>query len=304
MTTIRDPAADLGASIRIPQPEGFLRVIARGDSGPPVLLLSGAGNDNVSLSWRRAIPVLAESHRVLALDWPKQGGSAPWNGTAGHERMLQCVDAVLDHFELESASLVGLSQGGALTLAYAIERPERVERLVALAPAGIISFPPVVHQFLWLVAKSRLLNRTLTTLTFRSRAACAWFARTSLFAGPVDDFDEIVDEYHADVLANGSGSSDWQNSSIGFWRMNVDLRPRLREIRCPSLIIQGSEDVGVAPKHSRAAADAIPDARYELIEGAGHWSNRQCPDLVNDLIATFLAPRTSPPGAPPHHTGE
>lgn len=265
-------------------------MITRGGNGSPVVLLSGAGNDNISLSWRRAIPALAQSHRILALDWPKQGGSTPWDGVADHQRMLECIDAVLDHFELESASLVGLSQGGALALAYAIERPQRVDRLVALAPAGILSFGPFAHFLLWAMAKSTLLNRTLPTMIFRSRAACAWFARTSLFAGPVDDFDEIVDEYHADVLANGSGSSDWQNDSIALRHMKVDLRPRLHEIQCPALIIQGSKDVGVAPARSRAAANAIPNARYELIEGAGHWSNRQRPERVNALITEFLRP--------------
>jgi len=265
-------------------------VITRGDAGTPVLLLSGAGNDNISLSWRRAIPQLAMNHRVFALDWPKQGGSIPWSGIADHDRMLSCIDAVLDHFALDRVSLVGLSQGGALTLAYGIERPHRVDRLVALAPAGILSFPPVVHQLLWLTAKWRFLNRTLPSWVFRSRAACAWFARTALFAGPVDDFDEIVDEYHADVLAHGSGSSDWQNASIGFRRMRVDLRPRLHEIKRPTLIIQGDKDAGVAPAQSRAAADAIPNARYELIEDGGHWSNRQRPELVNELIADFLRP--------------
>ncbi|KAA9143520.1 alpha/beta hydrolase [Microbacterium lushaniae] len=290
MTASRDTAADLGTSVLIPQPEGLLRVITRGERGAAVLLLSGAGNDNISLSWRRAIPALAQNHRIFALDWPKQGGSQPWNGIADHRRMLECIDAVLDHFELDSVSLVGLSQGGALALAYAIERSARVNRIVALAPAGILSFGPVAHTLLWAVAKSRFLNRTIPTMIFRSRAACAWFARTSLFAGPVDDFDEIVDEYHADVIAHGSGSSDWQNGSIGFRSMRVDLRSRLHEIRCPALIIQGSEDVGVAPNQSRAAADAIPNARYELIEGAGHWSNRQCPEQVNGLIAEFLRP--------------
>lgn len=278
----------LGTSVRIPQPEGELHVITRGERGSPVLLLSGAGNDNAVLSWRHAIPALAGEHRVYALDWPKQGGSRPWNGVADHDRMLRCITTVLDHFGLDRAALVGLSQGGALALAYAIEHGERVSRLVALAPAGIISFPPLVHQALWLTARLRLLNRTIPSLIFRSRAACAWFARRALFAGPVDDFDQIVDEYHADVLRNGAGSSDWQNNSIGFLRMRVDLRPKLHTISCPTLIIQGGRDVGVKPEHSRAAAQAIPGARFELLEDGGHWSNRQKPQQVNALIADFL----------------
>lgn len=281
--------SELGDVVRVPQPEGSLRVITRGEHGPPVLLLSGAGNDSASLSWRRLIPVLAETHRVLALDWPKQGGSVPWDGTADHPRMLRCIDAVLEHFDLDAVDLVGLSQGGALALSYAIEHPERVSRLVALAPAGVLSVPPIVHQLLWLTARCRLLHRTLPSLIFRSRAACAWFARTSLFAGPVDDLEEIVDEFHADVLAHGSGSSDWQNASIGLRRMAIDLRPDLHRIQCPTLIIQGSEDAAVAPERSRAAAEAIPGAAFELVDGAGHWSNRQCPERVNALITGFLA---------------
>lgn len=275
-------------SLYIQQPEGRLHVILHGNSGTPVLLLSGAGNDNAMLSWRHTIPALAAQHRVFALDWPKQGHSRPWNGIADHHLMLACITVVLDHFGLDRVAVVGLSQGGAIALAYAIEHPQRVSRLVALAPAGIISFPPVVHQLMWLVAKVPLLGRTLPSLIFRSRTACAWFARRALFAGPVDDFDEIVDEYHADVLRNGAGSSDWQDGSIDFCRMRVDLRPRLQTISCPTLFIQGSRDIGVNPKHTRAAANAVPGARFELIDGAGHWANRQEPERVNGLIAAFL----------------
>lgn len=273
----------------IAAPEGLLHFFETGGAGSPVLLLSGAGVDNASLSWRRLIPALASDHRVLALDWPKQGRSRPWNGRATHERMLRCILEVLDDAGIERAHLVGLSQGGALALATAIEHPDRVDRLVALAPAGIISFPPVVHQLLWLTAKLPLLNRTLPTALLRSRKGIADFARRGLFAGPVDDFDEIVDEILEEVQVAGAGSSDWQNDSIGLLRMRVDLRPRLPEITAPTLFIQGDRDAGVAAKHTRAAADLVPGARFELLEGVGHWSNRQVPDRVNALVADFLA---------------
>ncbi|MEV4806187.1 alpha/beta hydrolase [Nonomuraea sp. NPDC049421] len=272
-------------------PEGRLHVHVAGDpEAPPVVLLSGAGVDNALLSWRRLIPVLAPDHFVLAPDWPKQGKSRPWQGRATHERMLRCVTDVLDHFGLGSAALVGLSQGGALALATAIEHPRRVDRLVALAPAGILAFPPVVHQLLWLTAKLPLLNRTLPGALLRTRAQVASFARRALFAGPVPDFDEIVDEILDEVRAGGAGSSDWQNGSIGPLRMRVDLRPRLPEITCPVLLVQGDKDIGVPQARTRAAAALIPGARFELLEGVGHWSNRQCPERVNALVSAFLAP--------------
>lgn len=269
-------------------PEGRIHVRSAGERGSPVLLLSGAGLDNALLSWRHLIPVLAPHHRVFALDWPKQGESRPWNARVTHQRMLDVITEVLDHFGLDSVSLVGLSQGGALALAYAIDHPGRVDRIVALAPAGILSFPPGMHQLLWLTAKLPLLNRTLPSLIFKDRARVARFAERALFAGPVEDFDDIVDEIVAEARVSGAGSSDWQNASIGPLRMRVDLRPRLHEIAAPVLLIQGSEDVGVAPKRTRAAAELIPDCRLEVLQGAGHWSNRQMPGTVNTLISRFL----------------
>ncbi|MEU6696474.1 alpha/beta hydrolase [Pseudonocardia sp. NPDC046786] len=282
MTTLREHVID--------RPEGRLHVHLAGDTGPPVLLLSGAGMDNANLSWARMIPDLARDHRVIAPDWPKQGRSRPWHGRATHDVLLRTITDVLDDLGVERAAVVGLSQGGALTLAYAIEHPERVERLVALAPAGTLSFPPVVHQLLWLTAKLPLLNRTLPNLAFRNRPTVAWFVRRALFgAGVPDDFDAIVDECLAEARRGGATSSDWQNDSIGFRRMRVDLRPRLGEIRCPALFVQGDRDAGVPVARTREVAAAVPGSRLEVLPGRGHWSNRESPDEVNALVRAFLA---------------
>lgn len=273
--------------VTIDCPEGTLSVITEGAEGPPVVLLSGGGQDNALLSWRHLIPALSTDHRVIAPDWPKQGRSRPWNGTADHDALLHVVTRVLDHFGLDRVALVGLSQGGALALGYTIEHPERVERLVALAPGGIISFPPVIHQLLWLTARSRFLNSTLPSWLFRDRGQVAAFARRALFAGPVEDFDEIVDDI-LDEMRDGSQSSEWQNTSIGFWRMKVDLRPRLNEISCPTLFIQGDSDVGVRPHRTVAATRRVPQARLEMLRNNGHWLNRQSPETVNSLVHAFL----------------
>lgn len=275
---------------RIDQPEGRLQVTRAGSGGYPVVLLSGAGVDNAHLSWARLLPALAADRAVYALDWPKQGGSLPWKGVADHGRLLRSIMTLLDHYDLERVDLVGMSQGGALTLATAIEHPERVRRLVPIAPGGIISFPPVVHQLLWLTAKLPLLNDTLPSLVFRKREGVARFVRSSLMPGPVDDFEQIIDDVMVEMeRREGSISSDWQNTSIDFLRMRVDLRPQLHTITAPTLFIQGDKDVGVAPKHTKAAAAQVPGARLELIEGAGHWVNRQEPERVNQLVRDFLA---------------
>lgn len=272
---------------------GRIHVQKAGTKGQPVILLSGAGLDNAHLSWAHLMPVLAGNHRVFAPDWPKQGLSCEWNGVADHKCLQSVVLAVLDQFRIERAHIVGISQGGALSLATAIDHPDRVNRVVALAPGGTISFAPVYHQFLWLMAKWPFLNSTLPNLIFRSKKATASFARRALFAGPVDDFEAIVDEIHQEVASSGAGSSDWQNASIGPWRMNIDLRPHLHKISAPTLFIQGDRDIGVKAHQTIAAAQLVPDARVEILEGAGHWSNRQMPGRVNALVRDFLAETTT-----------
>ncbi|MEU2948825.1 alpha/beta fold hydrolase [Nocardiopsis alba] len=274
---------------RVSMPEGDLSVIVEGpEQAPPVLLLSGGGVDSATLSWRHLIPDLARDHRVIALDWPKQGRSTPWEGIADHATLRRCVLAVLDRFASGPARVVGLSQGGAMTLDTAIEHPDRVERLVAMCPAGILEFPPVVHQALWLMARSTLLGSTLPGMMIGDRRKVEAFVRRSLFAGPVADFDQVIDEVMAEMEVNGASASDWQNTSIGPWRMNVDLRPRLREITCPALFLQGAEDVGVPPARTIAAAKAVPHARLELLAGHGHWLGRQSPERVGRLVRDFL----------------
>lgn len=273
----------------IQMPEGNIHVVTDGDGGPPVLLLSGGGIDNALLSWKHMIPALAPTHRVIAPDWPKQGLSRPWSGVADHQRLLRCITEVLDHFSIERASVVGLSQGGALALAYAIAEPKRVERVVAIAPGGTLSFPPGLHQLLWLSAKLPWLLTATTRLFLRHRSQCALFARKALFTGPVEDFDDVVDAIHDEVLAGGGGASDWQNNSIGFLGMKVDLRPDLHRIDCPVLFVQGDKDIGVAPRHTIDAARRVAGSELTMLKNNGHWPNRQSPGQVNELVAAFLA---------------
>jgi pimeloyl-ACP methyl ester carboxylesterase len=276
-------------SVYLDFPEGQLHVLTAGEAGRPVLLLSGAGLDNARLSWRHLMPALAATHRVYAIDWPKQGDSRPWRGRASHDRLLRLIREVLDHFRIERVSLVGLSQGGALALAFAIAAPERVDRIVAIAPAGTISFPPGLHQLLWLTARLSPLTTAVSTLLLRHRGMVALFARRGLFAGPVDDFDQIVDEIHREVLRGGAGASDWQNDSIGFRGMKINLLPDLPRLASPVLLIQGDQDVAVKPHFTKQAARRLPDAKLVLLEDHGHWPNRQSPELVNHLIVDFLA---------------
>jgi len=267
--------------------EGDLHVIVAGEKGKAVLLLSGAGVDNAHLSWKHLIPALSPYYRVFAIDWPKQGKSVPWNGLADHKYLLKCVDTVLSHYNLKTINLVGLSQGGAITLAYTILNPEKVEKFVAIAPGGILRFPVIYHQLLWLSAKLPSLTSGISKLFFKKRKTTA-LSLKYIFPVLPPDFDSIVDEVYEEALLNGTKASDWQNNSIGFFKMKINLMPELHRISCPALFIQGDKDAAVNPKFTTEASSKIQNAKLIILENHGHWLNRQSPEKVNGIILDFL----------------
>jgi pimeloyl-ACP methyl ester carboxylesterase len=74
------------------------------------------------------------------------------------------------------------------------------------------------------------------------------------------------------------------------WRpymYNPQLRRWLRRIAVPTLVLWGAGDRVVMPAYGRAYADAIPGARFELIEGAGHHPEIEQPEAVVERVLAF-----------------
>ncbi len=116
-------------------------------------------------------------HQLTHLDLPDGRLQVLTAGDAGSPVLLLSGGVV-------HAVLWSVSQGRAVTLAYAIERPERVRRIVAMAHAGTTSFPPVLHQLLWLTARWSGPIAALRSVAFRSRPVVERFVRAALLPGP------------------------------------------------------------------------------------------------------------------------
>jgi pimeloyl-ACP methyl ester carboxylesterase len=123
--------------IRIPTSQGETFVIASGaDDAPPLLLLhGGAGN---SAMWLPDVRAFAGHFRVYTLDMIGEAGlSAPSRPPLSSDVYSLWLDEVLRGLSVDRTSIAGVSRGGWLALAYAIRRPERVERVAVLCPGGI-----------------------------------------------------------------------------------------------------------------------------------------------------------------------
>lgn len=265
---------------------GRIRYFQAGDAGPPVILLHGGGLDTAWISWRHAIPALSPSYRVYAPDWPKHGGSRPWKAAATQEGLEACLIELLDAWQLPHVTLVGLSMGASAAVGVTLRRPERVDRLV-LVDSGGLQQRARSHKLSYLLLHAPFLRRLASRL-FARRSVLRYALQRQLFKGPVGDLHETAEEVYHELRARGTLFSDWQVDELTWDGLKTNHMPRLHEIACPTLIIHGSRDDLVPLSVAREAARRIPRARLHVMEGCGHWPNRERPDAFNKALLDFL----------------
>ena len=264
-----------------------------------VLLLHGGGADSAQLSWGGVGPALAAAgYRILAPDHPGFGRSprASWRLTQG--ALVRYVGELIDDLKLDDYILGGLSLGGGLTLGHALERPDGPRALILLGSFGLMprlsdgTLGALTHYSTYLLLRSGLLA-TLTRSYARNPAAMERGLR-SLVRTPSSRTPELMQA----VIDEASNSSalyvfgEWQREQVLPGGVHTDYTERLPMIGAPTLIVHGERDGGVPSARARTAAELIPHAQLVEVAGAGHWVQRDRPDVVTGAIIDFLESTT------------
>lgn len=264
-------------------------------TGSTVLLLHGGGADSAALSWGGVGPALAaEGHRVLAPDHPGFGRSPRTPGPVTQERLVAYVGQLVDALRLDDYVIGGLSLGGSLAIGHLLDRPGAARGALLLGAYGLM---PRLTDGPWsglTQASTHLLLRSglLGALTRRYAHSRTLVERGlgDLVRDPAGRTPELV-EAVIDEAQNGSGITtfeQWQRDQVGWTRLRTDYRSRLGEIDTPTLFIHGTHDTGVPLSRAVDAAALMPRARLLAIDEAGHWVQRDRPDIVTPAMIDFL----------------
>lgn len=262
--------------------------IGEAGEGSPVVFIHGLGGS--WQNWLENVPAAAERGRVVALDLPGFGWSDPPAGEISISEFADTVEALCDHLELGPVALVGNSMGGFTAAETAIRHPARVERLVLVDAAGIST-----SELMRRPARAMAKMLTLGT-TARARRTGPGDGRVLLPARPaalhaaVATIARHPTRLKRDLLAEqmvGRGSERAFLSSLDAL-MDYDLRERLPEIACPTLVVQGADDMLVPASDADEFNRLIPDSRVVLLEDTGHVPMLERPTVFNESLFSFL----------------
>ena len=259
----------------------------QGADAPPVVLLHGGGLDSAALSWRDALPALAADRTVCAPDWPGYGESDPPDGSPSVAYYVDVLRRFLDALDLPRVSLVGISMGGAAAVGFALDHPDRVERLVAVDSYGLGRRAPGGSLGAMFVRLP-----VVNGLPFAAMAQSRWLTAQTLreIVAPENLTADLVDEALTE-LRRPRAAEAWtafQRNEVGFDGLRTDFTDRLADLRTPTLFVHGEEDPLIPVDWSARAASLAPDAGVHAIPDCGHWPPREKPEEFVEAVRAFL----------------
>jgi 3-oxoadipate enol-lactonase len=264
---------------------GAIRVRVSRGAGPavlmwPSLLMTGE-------LWAGQAARFGDSNRVVLIDPPGHGGSAPLRAPFSFADCAHCVVDLLDGLGIAKAHFVGNSWGGMIGGTFAALYPDRIDRAVLMnCTASQAGFAQKVKYAAMLRAAS-VLGGIRPPLT-RS-ALGAFLGPTTLRTRP-----GVVRTVRANLAAVEVGSVRWAVRSVVPAR--PDQHALLRGVTAPVLVVAGAEDATFPVAETRAMADSIPGASFVALDGVAHLAALEDPARVNGLLETFLFGATTAPG--------
>jgi 3-oxoadipate enol-lactonase len=246
-------------------------------SGEPILLLRPLGGSLAS--WGRFAETLSRTLHVVAFEPRGAAGSssrAPL-GTSTRS-MARDARALLDHLRLPRAHVYGISLGGMVASWLALDSPERVERLILAStlPSG------------WDVSRDALGRglQVARCMLKPAREAEACLAERILSHRFRARHPEQVARIRAEALAQPARRTGLLQLMAA--AMRHDVRPRLREIAAPTLLLAGELDPILTRSTQEELLRGIPDARLELIPDSGHDISVEAPELTAERVLAHV----------------
>ncbi|NQV92741.1 MAG: alpha/beta hydrolase [Candidatus Aquiluna sp.] len=251
-----------------------------------IVLLHGFGAS--ALTWEEVLEPISSQGFVIAYDRAAFGFTerpTDWSGTNPYSAagQLQVLDEIIAKYgDDKEVVVLGHSAGGALALGYALDHPDRVDKLILEAPAvyGSGGAPDWLN---WVFDIPQLNH--LGPLAVSSIATSGLAILDQSYYDKSLITDQVRTNYTAPLKVIG-----WERA---FWEFNkaprsLNLVERLGELTTPTLIITGDNDEIVATADSVKLSGELVGSSLEIVSGSGHLPNEEKPSKFAEFVISFL----------------
>lgn len=259
-----------------------LNVLDTGDAGrsrPVVLLVHGFPLDHTM--WQGQIEALGERYRLIAPDLAGFGKS--YATLAGDEPVLSMEGFADDLSELlvklgvgGPITCCGLSMGGYIAFEFWKRHRQRLSRLILCDTRAVADTPDAAQERRQFAAKALDAGAKVVA----DRMLPKLFGSLALEKSP-----QIVERTRQTMLSTHPATLA---AALRGMAEREDFTQRLDQIDLPTLVICGEYDAISPAAEMRGLAHALPNASFELIEGAGHMAPLETPAAVNRALIEFL----------------
>ncbi len=236
-------------------PTGRIYVESHGQ-GPPLVIAPAYGA--TTRTYRGLLPNLTQTHRVLLYDLRGMGQSDDLADHTTIESMADDLAAVLDHFGVDRASVLGLSMGAIIAQMFAVRHRQRLDRLVLVTP------PVRRHRH------GDAINGMLADLM----EGCdpGRFLRHMLYLALSPDFvnrhSRVVEQIMDGIEVNRRDGETLRRILRGV--PAFEGAPGISAMDAPTLIIAGELDLLTPPSQARALHAELPNSKLIVMEGVSH----------------------------------
>ncbi len=252
-----------------------------GGDGPPIVFVHGLAG--CWQNWLENLPRFAQERRVIAPDLPGFGGSEMPPDEVSISGYGRFIEALCDQLDLGEVVIVGNSMGGFVSAETAIQFPERVERLALVSAAGItvnsLRRGPVMAwgRAAALAGARSAAEKRMAVLRPRLRYAVF----SSIVRHPSRVSAELLWE-----MSQGAGRPGFLPALEA--HLQYDFRERLPQIRCPTLIVWGADDMVIPSRDADEYERSIRGARKVVFDDTGHVPMIERPVTFNDCVLEFI----------------
>lgn len=268
-----------------------IHCLVTGMSGPPVLLLHGSAFDAAGVSFGSAMATLGAECRVFAPDLPGFGDSDPMPEGWGFADYSAFLSPLLTELGLTRASLVGVSMGGGIALGFALDAPERVERMVLINSACLSNAIPGGRST-WFAVHVPGLSALQWRVLASSRRAARWALRRAVPHRPAAVTPALLDHVTKVMRKPGAAAAfrAWERREVGWHGLRTSYVDRLPSLAVSTLVLHGAGDPLLPIAVAERAHQLIPGSRLEVIPNCAHLAPLDQPDAVSRALCEFLLP--------------